>query len=69
MAAQMRREIRGNLEEGGEGRAIIEFDGGLTRCEAEDAAARAKGFRNLIDFMERLRKATGRDERADNDRR
>ena len=42
--------------------AIMEFDGGLTRREAEDAAARAQGCCNVIDFMERLRMATGREE-------
>jgi len=46
----------------------MEFDGGLARREAEDAA-RAQGLRNVIDFMERLRKATGKKGRADNDRR
>jgi hypothetical protein len=49
--------------------AIMEFDGGLTRREAEDAAARAQGCNNVIDFMERLRKATGREGGADHDRR
>jgi hypothetical protein len=49
--------------------AIMEFDGGLTRRKAEDTTARARGFRNVIDFRERLRKATGREGSADNDRR
>jgi hypothetical protein len=49
--------------------AIMEFDGGLTRREAEDAAARAQGCSNVVDFIERLRKATAREERDHHDRR
>lgn len=30
--------------------AIIEFDGGLSRKEAEDLAARAQGFRNAEQY-------------------
>jgi hypothetical protein len=69
MAAQMRREIKGNPKEGVEGPAIEEFDGGLTWRDAEDAAARAQGFRNVVNFMGQLEKATGRVGSADHDRR
>jgi hypothetical protein len=69
MAAQMKREIRGNPEDGVEGSVIEEFDGGLTRRDAEDAAARAQGFSNVVDLMERLEKATGKEGSADDDRR
>jgi hypothetical protein len=41
--------------------AIMEFDGGLMRHEAEDAAARAQGCSNVVDFMQRCRKATSRE--------
>lgn len=30
--------------------AIAEHDGGLTKAEAEDLAARAQGFRNAIHY-------------------
>ena len=30
--------------------AIIEFDGGLTRREAEDLAAKAQGYRDVLEF-------------------
>jgi hypothetical protein len=41
--------------------AIMEFDGRLTRREAEDAAAQAQGCSNAVDFMQRFRKLAGRE--------
>lgn len=34
--------------------AIVEYDGGLCRSEAEDIAARAQGFRDAEHFFEAL---------------
>jgi hypothetical protein len=34
--------------------AIVEYDGGLSRSEAEDIAARAQGFRDAAQFFEVL---------------
>ena len=34
--------------------AIVEYDGGLSRSEAEDVAAQAQGFRDAAQFFEAL---------------
>jgi hypothetical protein len=34
--------------------AIVEYDGGLSRSEAEDVAAQAQGFRDAAQFFEVL---------------
>ena len=34
--------------------AIMEYDGGLTRAEAEDRAAQAQGFRNATHYRQVL---------------
>jgi hypothetical protein len=47
----------------------MEFDGGVTRREAEDAAARVQSFRYVVDVIERLEKATSKEGSADHDRR
>ena len=43
-----------NIEEFEERAAIAEFDGGLTRREAEDVAARDQGFISANYYWQRL---------------
>jgi hypothetical protein len=39
-----------NIENFEERAAIAEFDGGLTRSEAEELAAKSQGFGNVLEF-------------------
>jgi len=43
-----------NIEEFEERAAIAEYDGGLSRSEAEDVAARAQGFISAADYWQWL---------------